>query len=596
MLNPNQLFQKGRYRIIKLLSETEYEVFDNLLETNVLFKEIHDYSGKFVQNVAVLKTIRHDSIFQVQNTFSESGKNFLVHEKPDGDSLSAVIEKNKSPFTLKEIWNWTEQILNAIGYLHSQNPPIFYGNLSPQNLSKTSNGKVKLLPDSIIQHLETSENNASENQQFDAKTLAFSPLEKIWKGLDPASQKVIFNSFDEQAENFLEQAFNAQSDIYALGATIYYLSTAKLPIDALSRSIEIIEGKRDPLPPPKEINPRIPHELSDFMLKALEIKRENRFSSAQSALQNLRTALAVSKRRELNLITGKVDENVLEIPSVNPAIQPQRQIVKQIEGEQQSQIEIIKQQLREAEAKRIEAEQRAAKAEQRLLERESQTFSQQDFAEVLSNSSEKTIDVSIDSAIEKSLDISSSPVIEESNDISSSPVIEESNDISSSPVIEGSNDISSSPVIEESNDYFGEMLSQPEKNNKFLVKMAVGAVILLAIGGAGFGVWTYSESPQTNQSSLNTTFPPVQTIEPASLPTPAPLVAKQTEESPSPKESSDDSATSETIKTPTNPAPAKSKTPPSPTPPQTAKKQTPQPAKPAEIKKKVTLDDLLKDN
>lgn len=552
MLSPDQLLQKGRYRIIKPLTEIESEAFDSSSGINVLIREIHNGSAIIARHAAILTSLKHDSLLQVINFFSESGKSFLVYEKLEGNTFSELIEKNKKPFPLSAISNWAAQMLAAISYLHTQNPPLFYGNFNPQNVKIGLNDKIKLFPHNIVQHLAANGDTATGNQQFDALTLAFSPLEQIWKGLDSASQKVILNSFDERSEKILEQPFNAQSDIYSFGATLYYLATAKLPIDALSRSIEILEGKNDPLLPPEKLNPHIPREFSDFLMKSLEIKRENRFGSASMMLPILRTALANAGQRELNLMSGKGDENVLEIPPVEPGIKPPRQFIRQIENEQLSQIEIIKQQLREAEAKRLEAERRAAEAEKRLLEHESQTFNSQEFSAILDASAQN------------------------------------------------SPHISNSPAVENPDDDFDGLFLQPEKNNRSFVKVAVGAVVLLVLGGAGWGVWNLSNSNslQTTQSSFNTTVPPVQKAENTPPPTPEPAVAVQTEETSNTEENPTVPASEESVKTETNPAAVKNRTAPqtTPPPPQTAKKQNPQPAKTAENKKKVTLDDLLKDN
>lgn len=546
MLSQNQLLQKGRYRIITSLTETTYEAYESLSEKNVLLKEIQDNTGFLVQKAAVLTALKHDSFSQIYNIFAESAKCFVVYEKAVGNTLSELIEKDKKPFSLSEMSNLAEQMLDTISYLHSQNPPLFYGNLNPQNIILNKN--IKLLPDGLVQNLIQNGTPASGNQQFETKALAFSPLEQIWKDLDSASQKVILNSFDEQSQKILEQPANAQSDLYAIGAILYYLATARLPIDALTRSIELLEGKNDPLLPPNKLNPFIPREISDFLMKSLEIKREKRFSSAAIMRQILRAALA-------NAMSETQDEKVLEIPSAEPKTP---QFAKPIEVEQKSQIEIIKQQLREAEAKRLEAEKRAAEAEKLLLERESQSFNAQEFSAIIANPEEKFPP------------ITDSPTI--------APEFAQNDS-----------------AIESSADDFDGMFSQPEKNNKSYLKMAVGAVVLLALGGAAWGIWSFSNTNtlQTTQtSSFNTTVAPVPMPEKTPLPN-DPAVTEQT--IPTPEETPADSTSAEDVKTSVNPAQVKNKTAPTTTPPPT-KKQTPTPPKTAETKKKLTLDDLIKDN
>ena len=49
--------------------------------------------------------------------------------------------------------------------------------------------------------------------RVDGDELRYSPMEQIWPGLDPASQKVITNSYDDRSERILKQPLDERSDI-----------------------------------------------------------------------------------------------------------------------------------------------------------------------------------------------------------------------------------------------------------------------------------------------------------------------------------------------------------------------------------------------
>src|SRR4029453_15092633 len=70
------------------------------------------------------------------------------------------------------------------------------------------------------------------------------------------------------------------------------------PVDPIERSIEILEGKLDPLREPTKVDPQISPEISDVLMKALEIKRENRYDSAVIMRQVLKTAITRGAERE----------------------------------------------------------------------------------------------------------------------------------------------------------------------------------------------------------------------------------------------------------------------------------------------------------
>ena len=298
----NELLQEGRYRIDHRAtgSENVFEAYDTVRNIPVIVREIPVKMHKvmtapqqeslkiaFTNQANALKEIRHDSLLPVHDYFSEIDRQYLVMETVEGQDLAAVLSVNKRPFPIADITQWADELLDALHYLHSQRPSIIHRNVRPQNL-KVSNRKVKLFGVGLD---SGSEDGVSED-------LRYSPMEQIWPGLDAASQKVITNSYDDRSERILKEPLDARSDIYSLGATLYFLATGNEPVDPIERSIDILEGKLDPLREPASVNPQIPPEISDVLMKALEIKRENRYDSALIMRSVLQSAIARVEERE----------------------------------------------------------------------------------------------------------------------------------------------------------------------------------------------------------------------------------------------------------------------------------------------------------
>src|SRR5262249_44968527 len=159
----------------------------------------------------------------------------------------------------------------------------------PASVRLTSNFKVKLLTAGIASESSDVIMASAENPS-DSSVLNYRPLEQLWGGLDAASQKVIANSYDDVGRRDLYAPLDARSDIYSLGATIYHILSRTLPKDALERSIELLDGKADPLAPLTDVAPLVPEEVSRLVMKALELKREARFDSAASMRQAVSAA------------------------------------------------------------------------------------------------------------------------------------------------------------------------------------------------------------------------------------------------------------------------------------------------------------------
>jgi len=85
----------------------------------------------------------------------------------------------------------------------------------------------------------------------------------------------------EQARGQGER-IDARTDVYGLGAVLYYLLTGQPPHDGKTL-IEALEQARDaPIVPPRQINPRIPRALERVCLKATAADPQSRFQSADA--------------------------------------------------------------------------------------------------------------------------------------------------------------------------------------------------------------------------------------------------------------------------------------------------------------------------
>jgi hypothetical protein len=418
----NELLQEGRYRISQPATGdgNVFEAYDTVRNTTVL---VHEFPVKlnkvttlsqqesmrlaFANQAKALSEIEHESLLHVQDYFSEIDRQYIVMESFEGDDLKELMDRNKRAIAVAEVLGWADQLLDALSYLHSRKPAIIHRNIQPANLRLHPSGKVKLTGVGIGSDVEP---DLTSDAQGDGN-LRYSPMEQIWPGLDAASQKVITNSYDDRSERILIEPLDARSDIYSLGATLYLLMTGIEPVDPLERSIDMLEGKLDPLREPTKVDSQIPAEISDVLMKALEIKRENRYDSAFIMREVLKAA--VSRVEERDAEDAREQQEAAEIirtaaqAKVEAPVEPERDLEAEkaasearaqaemaarqaeleaaqaaaaaeaaaakaaAEAEQRRQDELMQKQLREAEQQRLRAEQEAAEAAQlKMLEQE----------------------------------------------------------------------------------------------------------------------------------------------------------------------------------------------------------------------------------
>uniref|UniRef100_A0AAQ4PIK6 Nuclear receptor-binding protein n=1 Tax=Gasterosteus aculeatus aculeatus TaxID=481459 RepID=A0AAQ4PIK6_GASAC len=125
----------------KLQEEKVKAVFDNLIQLE------HLNIVKFHKYWADVKENRARVIFITEYMSSGSLKQFLKKTK-----------KNHKTMNEKAWKRWCTQILSALSYLHSCEPPIIHGNLTCDTIFIQHNGLIKIgsvAPDTINNHVKT---------------------------------------------------------------------------------------------------------------------------------------------------------------------------------------------------------------------------------------------------------------------------------------------------------------------------------------------------------------------------------------------------------------------------------------------------------
>src|SRR2546423_1096652 len=264
MLAPETLLQ-GRYRIIRLLGQggmgAVYEATDERLDTTVALKETlftdERLRKQFEREARLLARMHHPALPRVSDHFSEGEGQFLVMQFIAGDDLAQMIKGKPGPFPADQVLTWGDQLLDALDYLHTQDPQIIHRDIKPQNLKLTSRGQIILLDFGLAKGQAGGISLGTTSASIFGYTPNYAPLEQI-QGLGT----------------------DARSDIYALSATLYHLMTGVKPPDALTRAAALVNGQPDPLAPAHEINKGIGTEVSNILARAMSQNREQRFPSA----------------------------------------------------------------------------------------------------------------------------------------------------------------------------------------------------------------------------------------------------------------------------------------------------------------------------
>ncbi len=244
-------------------------------------------------------------------------------ELVEGEDLSQLLDQRKQPFSEDEAFDWMRQLLDALDYLHCLTPPIIHRDIKPANLKLTGRKRLKLLDFGIAKSGERSA-GTTRNQTFVGATLDYSPIEQILRVIDATFREFIILKHEAKARAVLAQNTDVRADIFAAGGTFYHLLTNTVPEDATKRTLEVWEGKPDPLTHPSQLCSDVSNPMGNFLLKAMAIDREDRFASAAEMLDALNgvatetfsLASATQAKTERLIVSKSSHETVAVMPEI----------------------------------------------------------------------------------------------------------------------------------------------------------------------------------------------------------------------------------------------------------------------------------------
>ncbi len=302
MLTPETILQ-GRYRIIRQLGQggmgAVYEAVDQRLDATVALKETlfadERLRKQFEREARLLARLHHPALPRVSDHFSEDEGQFLVMQFIPGDDLSEMMNRKRGPFPADQVLTWADQLLDALDYLHTQDPQIIHRDIKPQNLKLTSRGQIILLDFGLAKGQSGEISRVTTAASVFGYTPNYAPLEQI-QGLGTDSR----------------------SDLYSLGATLYHLMTGVKPPDALTRAAAVVNGQPDPLALASEVNPAIEKEVDQVLAKSMAQNRDQRFANAaemRKAFHGTEQASTIVNRGEAQTVLFPRPAPTVAIPT-----------------------------------------------------------------------------------------------------------------------------------------------------------------------------------------------------------------------------------------------------------------------------------------
>lgn len=256
--------REGQYTVQKQLGAggqgVAYLATDSITGKDVVLKEMllpvfvdmtvrKQALDRFEGECRILRSLDHEQIVKLSNFFVEDHRAYLVLEYIDGRNLKQEINSGRR-FSSEEIKSLALDMCNILEYLHSRTPSVVHRDFTPDNLMLTGDGRLKLIDFNVANQQEETATGTVVGKQ------SYMPLEQFQGDPSPIS------------------------DIYALGATLFYLSTGKDP-EPLSTSHPLNETSK------LKDNEPILENFDTLVAKCTEVNHNRRYQSVQELKQAL---------------------------------------------------------------------------------------------------------------------------------------------------------------------------------------------------------------------------------------------------------------------------------------------------------------------
>ncbi|MGA1865127.1 MAG: protein kinase domain-containing protein, partial [bacterium] len=258
-----------RYQIIEELGRggmgTVYKALDTEVNEKIAIKLLNPEISndertivRFRNELKLARKVSHQYVCRMYELMKKNGTYFITMQYVSGEDLRSTINR-VGQLSVKKTLEYTRQICEGLNVAHRLG--VVHRDLKPHNIMIDKDGKVRIMDFGIARSLKST-------GLTDSGVMIGTPQ---------------YMSPEQASEGDVDQ----RSDIYSLGIIIFELLTGTIPFKG-DTSVGVALKHCTDLPPnPKSLNPDIPEELNQLILRCLEKKRERRPQTVEEILTEI---------------------------------------------------------------------------------------------------------------------------------------------------------------------------------------------------------------------------------------------------------------------------------------------------------------------
>jgi eukaryotic-like serine/threonine-protein kinase len=247
-----------------------YCAYDTLLERNVALKILHDhhseddeYVERFRREARAAAQLSHPGIVTVIDRGDEGGRQFIVFEYVEGETLKELVERS-GPMPVRRVIELALQIGRAIAFAHDQG--LVHRDVKPQNVLLGPEGRAKVTDFGIARAMEAVGRTESGTVLGTSHYIA-----------------------PEQARG---EPVDAQTDVYSFGVVLYELLAGEVPYPGDNFLNVAMKHVNEPVPSLLERRPDCPLRLAGLVERMMGKEPEERPASMDEVVSELEACLA----------------------------------------------------------------------------------------------------------------------------------------------------------------------------------------------------------------------------------------------------------------------------------------------------------------
>jgi len=242
-----------------------YRAHDTLLERDVALKILHehfseddDYVERFRREARAAAQLSHPGIVTVIDRGEEDGRQFIVFEFVDGETLKDLVERG-GPMPVRQAIDLGLEIGRALAFAHQQG--LVHRDVKPQNVLLNGDGRAQVTDFGIARTLDAVGHTETGTVLGTSHYIA-----------------------PEQARG---ERVDAQTDVYSFGVVLYELLAGKVPYEGDNFLTVAMRHVNEPVPSLLERRTDCPLRLAALVERCMAKEAAQRPASMDDVVSEL---------------------------------------------------------------------------------------------------------------------------------------------------------------------------------------------------------------------------------------------------------------------------------------------------------------------